>query len=289
MKAAVPDGQTVAVVIDGQHRIEGLRLAGAASEDSELSEFNIPFVFMFDLSPEDMAKIFVTINSTQRKVDKSLISDLFALSSRRSPQRTCHLIAVAMNGKAKGPFYNGLKMLGRRVSGTEILSQGSFCKYLLKIISRKPEDDERKLYSGQSLEEDERAPLRKYFLNNKDEYILRIVTNYFEAVSSVFSKAWTDAPEKYLLRKTVGFSALIQLFIKIVPVAFKVNNATFEAFERVFKEIHNKLPDSEFGVDKFSSSEAEATKMCTLMFNEVVGTLPILLKGKTDEAEEVSH
>lgn len=279
----IPDGQTVAVIVDGQHRIEGLRLAGAASEKSELSGFNIPFVFMFDLSPEDMAKIFVTINSTQRKVDKSLISDLFGLSSRRSPQRTCHLIAVALNNTEGGPFHNGLKMLGRRVSGTEILSQGSFSKYLLKLISRKPEDDERKLYNGQIPAEDEKAPLRQYFLDDKDEMILRIAENYFTAISSVFSKAWHEEPDKHMLRKTVGFSALIQLLIKIVPVALQVKDASLDAFVRVFKEIHKTLPDGEFGVGKFSSSEAEATKMCNLMFSAVELQLSALLQGEMTE------
>ncbi|WNV05876.1 DGQHR domain-containing protein [Candidatus Methylospira mobilis] len=278
----IPDGQTIAVVIDGQHRIEGLKLAGAGNESSRLAGFNIPFVFMFDLSPEDMAKIFVTINSTQRKVDKSLISDLFGLSSRRSPQRTCHLIAVALNSTPEGPFYNGLKMLGRRVHDTEFLSQGSFCKYLLKLFSRKPEDDERKLYSGQQLSEDERAPLRKYFVDEKDEMILRIVSNYFTAVSNVYSKAWTDEPAKYLLRKTVGFSALIQLLIKIAPVALQVKDASIDAFMRVFKKIHDNLPDSELAVGKFSSSEAEATKMCNLMYSEVEMQISALLKSETD-------
>lgn len=282
----IPEGQAIAVIIDGQHRIEGLRLAGADSEESELSGFSIPFVFMFDLSPEDMAKIFVTINSTQRKVDKSLISDLFGLSSRRSPQRTCHLIAVALNGAEKGPFSNGLKMLGRRVSGTELLSQGSFCKYLLRLISRKPEEDERKLYNGQSLSEDERAPLRHYFLTNRDEMILRIVENYFTAISRHYSTAWYKEPDKHLLRKTVGFSALIQLLIKIAPVALEVQDASLPAFMRVFAEMHKTLPDSEFGNGKFSSSEAEATKMSNKMFVAIEQQLSALLKGSEDKSHK---
>jgi DGQHR domain-containing protein len=276
----VPDGQMVAVVIDGQHRVEGLRLAGADTEGSKLYDFNIPFVFMFDLSPEDMAKIFVTINSTQRKVDRSLISDLFGLSSRRSPQRTCHLIAVALNSSVGGPFDNGLKMLGRRVYGTEMLSQGSFCKYLAKLISRKPEEDERLLYSGHIPAPDEKAPLRQYFLDGKDEMILRIVNNYFTAIKTVFSKAWDTERDSHLLRKTVGFSALIQLLIKIAPTALKVKDASLEAFIRVFEEIHKTLPDNEFSVGKFSSSEAEATKMCNLMLSTIESNLPSLLIGE---------
>ena len=46
-----------------------------------------------------------------------------------------------MNFDPEGPFYRGLKMLGRKEGPTEILTQGSFVKYLLRLISKKPDRD----------------------------------------------------------------------------------------------------------------------------------------------------
>lgn len=274
---AVPHNVPIALVIDGQHRVEGLRSAGAAEVDSPLASFQLLFSFMFDLTPEDMAKIFVTINSTQRKVDSSLISDLFGLSTKRSPRRTCHLIAVAFNEQKGGAFENGLKMLGKRESASELLSQGSFCKYILRLISRTPDEDERRLALEQSLLPDSRPPLRTYFIKSQDETILRILENYFCVVADIYKNAWYVQPDKYLLRKTVGFSALTQLLARLLPVVIEQGDASILAFRRVFEKILLSVPEDEWAAGKFSSSEADATKMSNRMFESVQANIVELI------------
>ena len=95
-------------------------------------------VVMFDLTEEEKAYIFSTINSNQTKVDKSLIYDLFELSKTRSPHKTCHEIARIMNSDKNSPFYGKLKMLGKKSDKTAILSQGTFVNYLCRLMSNKP-------------------------------------------------------------------------------------------------------------------------------------------------------
>lgn len=288
----VPDGEKVALVIDGQHRIEGLRAAGAYQEGSPLGDFEVPLVFMFDLSPELMARIFVTINSNQRRVDPSLISDLFGLSSRRSPMRTCHLIAAILNSEKDGPFSGGLKMLGRRQKTaelpktTELLSQGSFCKYLLKLISNNSEEDERRLQRGEEPQHDSRYPLREFFISERDDIIIRIIKNYFSVVKRTYSAAWEKEPEKYLLRKTVGFASLTKLFLRILPVALEVDCADQPAFERVFLVIKEAFPESEWAVGKFSSSEADASRIANRLYESIKEKLPKLLIGDPETTEQ---
>lgn len=280
----VPDGEKVALVIDGQHRIEGLREAGASEEGSDLADFEIPLVFMFELTPELMARIFVTINSNQRRVDPSLLSDLFGLSTRRSPMRTCHVIAAYVNGEASGPFSGGLKMLGRRKKtnepqkNSELLTQGSFCKYLLRLISNNSEEDERRLSKGEVLKSDPKYPLREFFIDKNDDLILHIVRNFFSAVRDAYINAWETKPEEYLLRKTVGFASLTKLLNRILPIAFDAENATYPAFKRVFDQIKLSFPEQDWAVGKFSSSEADASKVATRLFDSVKDLLPSLLE-----------
>ncbi len=97
----------LAEVIDGQHRISGL-------ENNPMAIEELPIVVLFDLSQEDKAYIFSVINSNQRQVNKSLIYDLFDVYEGRSPLKTCHQIAKALNTDAKSPLYMRLKMLGRK-------------------------------------------------------------------------------------------------------------------------------------------------------------------------------
>lgn len=292
----VPDARHPAEIIDGQHRFEGLRMAiaNATSADakSALVQFDLPFAVMFDLTPEECARVFVTINSTQRKVDKSHIADLFGLSSRRTMQRTSHLIAKAVNKMEGGPFYRGLKMLGKRVEGTEFLSQGSFVKYLLKLMSKNPEADERALLANQQIKADPALPFRRLFELGEDSRVLQIVINYFSAMRAAYPVAWTERPDKYLLRKTVGFSASISLLRRIAVIArlrAKDDESRFDeilseqTLRQVLERVSQEIPESEWAAGKFSSSEAEASRMANRMAEPAVSMLLALLNAEAEE------
>ena len=109
-------------IIDGQHRIKGIEKAW---EDFKFS-CDMVVVFMLDLTEEEKAYVFSTINSNQAKVNKSLIYDLFDLSTKRSPFKTSHYIARMMNKEYNSPFYHRLKMLGKKQVDGATLSQGTF-------------------------------------------------------------------------------------------------------------------------------------------------------------------
>ena len=96
-------------ILDGQHRLFGI------SESMQEDAFELPVVLMFDLTEEEKAYIFSIINSKQTKVSMSLIYDLFDLSEKRSPQKTVHELARALNQKEDSPFHNRLKMLGKNL------------------------------------------------------------------------------------------------------------------------------------------------------------------------------
>lgn len=289
--APVPEGRTPAEIVDGQHRFEGLRMALKNADSAErkkaLNDFEIPFAVMLDLTPEDCARVFVIINSTQRKVDKSHIADLFGLSSRRTMQRTSHLIAKAVNKMEGGPFYRGLKMLGKRVEATEYLSQGSFVKYLLKLMSSDPEADERTLLNNEPLKPNSALPFRSLFEKNQDSRMLEIVIDYFSAVRDIYPVAWSESPDKYLLRKTVGFSATASLLKRIAVTAqqwAKGDDSRFdqimsaETFRQIMEAVKQGIPESEWASGKFSSSEAEASKMTARMAEHALPKLDELLK-----------
>src|SRR4030067_1774367 len=95
---------SVADIVDGQHRILGLK------ESLRKSEFTVPVVFLLEPTEEQKALIFATINGKQTKVPASLIYDLFGVTKSRSPQKTAHEIARAMNGTSDSPWYRRLKM-----------------------------------------------------------------------------------------------------------------------------------------------------------------------------------
>jgi DGQHR domain-containing protein len=130
----------IAKVIDGQHRIEGLK-------NFKGSRFDVNVSIFIDIDVAEEAYIFSTVNLAQTKVNRSLAYDLFDLARSRSPQKLCHNIAVALDQDTKSPFYHKIKRLGVATEGrfNETLTQATFVESLIAYMSSNPTLD-RDLY-----------------------------------------------------------------------------------------------------------------------------------------------
>ncbi len=140
---------------------------------------------------------FSTVNLAQTRVSPSLAYDLFSFAKSRSPQKTCHNIAVALDQHEKSPFYQRIKRLGVATDGrfNETLTQSTFVRALMPYVSAEPMLDRDALLRGKTLlaaskSELERLIFRNMFLEEKDE-IMDVVWNYFSAVRERWSDAWT--------------------------------------------------------------------------------------------------
>lgn len=249
-----------AEILDGQHRMAGI------SKSSNF-DFDLPVIIMFSLREEQKAYVFSTINGNQAKVDRSLIYDLFDLSETPSPYKTCHQLARTMNSDKDSPFYRRLKMLEKRENRSETISQSTFvtnlCDYL---ISKNPQEDEINIKRNLPLENNPKLPLRKYFINGKDDVILRILMNYFTAAESVFYKEWND-PENYILTKSVGFEGLVSALTILIPSGEKVGDLSREHFIKIFKELKEELHRTNIDLtsQSFSSSSQNANQLSKLI------------------------
>jgi DNA sulfur modification protein DndB len=67
-----------AQIIDGQHRVAGLK--EAIREKPEIGTMLIPVAIYSDLDTQQSAKIFLSINTEQRPVPKSLVFDLYGIA-----------------------------------------------------------------------------------------------------------------------------------------------------------------------------------------------------------------
>lgn len=219
-------GKKIGEVIDGQHRLKGILKSDYADK------FELPVVLIFNLTEEEKAYIFSIINSKQTKVSMSLIYDLFALSKHRSPQKTSHEIARALNKNTESPFYNRLKMLGKKEPNQELatLSQGTFVKHLIMLISKNPDLDFRLSKRREKLDSIVTLPLREYFLKGEDEIILKILLNVFSALKDVFPNEWED-PLGNILWKTTGYVAVIKSFNAMYDLGDKHNDLTYSHFK----------------------------------------------------------
>jgi len=272
------DGFEIGELLDGQHRIRGLR--EAKQQGFDISAFEVPVVVMLDLDVAEKAYVFSIINSKQTPVSKSLIYDLFGLAKDRSPYSVSHEIARAMNTDPQGPFYRGIKMLGKKQHPHEILTQGSFVKYLLQLITNKPDRDAIALKSNEVPVERDR-PFNAFFRNKKDELILMAMTNYFGAVAELFPDDWAissyvdanGSPVKGktpVLRRTVGYEALMKALATIWPIIQAKATLERDLFVSLVGKFKENVGGQDISTETFGSSSADAGKLAALLTKNIV-------------------
>ncbi|MBY5930800.1 DGQHR domain-containing protein [Halomonas sp. DP8Y7-3] len=241
--------EKIAKVIDGQHRIEGLK--GYNGDE----DFQVNVSIFVDIDVASEAYIFSTVNIAQTKINKSLLYDLYDLAESRSPQKLCHDIAVSLNETEGSPLYKRIKRLGvaspHSLPGA--ITQAAFVQSLMKYLSRKPQQD-RDLYIRKKkiprADEKDKSKLifRDFMIDEKDFELTDILWFYFSAISKKWPIAWNSEDKGVMLRRTNGFMALMRylkhcyLYIgKFVP--------SEEDFLEIFEAID--LDDNHFTTDNY--------------------------------------
>jgi DGQHR domain-containing protein len=258
-------------VIDGQHRIAGLRTYGGKKP------FEVMAAIFVGIDISDQAYIFATVNLEQTKVRKSLAFDLFELARTRSPIKTSHNIAVALDQVKESPFYQRIKRLGTATPGREreTITQSTFVDALVRYISPEPKVDRDMLLRGQSLELADTDLLKRYclrnlFIRNEDVLIGRIVQNYFEGVRLVWPTAWNDFSQGAMLNKTNGFRALMSIFGRVYTHVTSPGNAVpATRFADIFKK--SKLKDEDFNTENFKPGTSGEAKLRNQLIEEIFG------------------
>ena len=262
--------EDVAKIIDGQHRIEGLKNFNGEKP----FEINVSIFVGSDIATQ--ANIFATVNLAQTKVNRSLAYDLLSYESTRSPQKTCHDIAIALDRYEKSPFKGRIKRLGTATPGRkqkEVLTQAAIVESIVGYISSAPSKDrntflQRMFPKKAAKDEQTKLIFRNMWLEEKDTEITKIIINYFTAVQNKWPVAWDDLERKgNVLPKTNGFKALMR-FLRVVYLDFvgeKIGAVpTVDNFSRYFDRV--KMTDDKFNTDTFKpGTSGEALLLRILM------------------------
>lgn len=258
----------IAKVLDGQHRIEGLR-------NYQGDPFEVNVSIFVDMDVENQAYVFSTVNLAQTKVNKSLVYDLFDYARARSPQKTCHNIAVALDSLEGGPFYKRIKRLGSATDGrfTETLTQAAFVEGLLPYLTNNKAADRDIYMRGRvparaSSDELNKFIFRNMFIDDKDLEIADVVLNYFDAVRERWPLAWERGGGGWMLNKTNGFKALMRLLRaayldRVRPGEIPSRDDFLSLFKR------SSLTDDDFTVEQFKPGTSGETALYNNLRDEM--------------------
>ena len=258
-------GDKIADIVDGQHRVLGL------SQSQRANEFVVPVVFILDAIEEQKALIFATINGKQTKVPASIIYDLFGITKTRSPQKTAHEIARALNSNINSPWYNRLKMLGRKTPGSdETLSQGTFIKFLLSHISSDPVKDMDLLKKGDVPPIRDQCVFNEYWRHEQDSTILKILMNVFQGAKEVWPNEWQN-PNQSILTKTTGFSGIMRALPEMIAKGKNRGDLSKTYFALIFSHVRKTMNQRGIPLSSeyFSASASGETEFRNLILAEV--------------------
>ena len=242
----------VARILDGQHRLAGL--------EEFKGDFDLNVSIFTGLDVAEQAYIFSMVNLAQTKVNKSLVYELFDSAKRRSPQKLCHQIAVALDSVETSPFYKRIKRLGCATPNREgeTITQATFVKSLMILLTDNENEDRRRYAEDEPLDPSGSAKtvFRQFMVDKKDMELTKIIYNYFLAVKQRWPKSWECNERGQMLNKANGFMALMRFLGAVYPKMEKPRDGvpSQELFYRILE--YCQIADGAFTTEVYVPGSA---------------------------------
>ena len=195
------------LIIDGQHRLAGLEVLGRKHADV-LEKIDVPCV-IFDKAQADFAvEMFVIINSTPTRLNRSHLIDLYDRLLRATPIDKAAAKAVALcYDETDSPLFHKVDMLGRYRRSERWIRQASLYREVHRLVTRN-----EKLFGDPP----------------KAKAVYEVVRDFLRAARKTFREAW-DNP-RYQVTTDVTLMALIRVLSEYLRTAR--GQRSFEAADR---------------------------------------------------------
>src|SRR5204862_1982381 len=185
------DPQSGFLIIDGQHRLAGLQFYGARNARM-LDQIEVPCVIFDGKTGDFAAEMFVIINSTQTRINRSHLIDLLdRISIYDDETRLAANIVRKLYEEDSSPLQYKINRLGGRSRQEEWILQAELFNEIKKLVVQN-----EKLFMKDFKAKPDRA--------------FELIADYLKAVRSVMEKIW-GANEKYKFTVSVTLKALIRV------------------------------------------------------------------------------
>lgn len=206
-----------AQILDGQHRIEGIR--EAITVQPKIKDKEVLVSLTIGLTTKEAAKIFLNINSEQKPVPKSLIYDLFgeAIEDKEHAINRASDIIDFLNNEPTSPFFQKVKYPGGP-KGAGLIDLA------ILVNAIKPHLEPEGVFNRLQLFEIE---VQK-----------KIILNFYSAIKLVYQKAnnlWDKSSENPFI-KGAGFNGSFEFLVEtMVPKCQSEKDFSIEFFVKTMQ------------------------------------------------------
>ncbi|MGH7255387.1 MAG: DGQHR domain-containing protein, partial [Nitrospirales bacterium] len=185
------------LVIDGQHRIAGLHFFQERHPD-QINLIQVPCLIFDGRSADFATEMFVIINSTHTRINRSHLVDLYEKVSWESPEKKFSAKVVnLLYGEDDSPLQYKINRLGGRSRQEKWILQSEIFNELHKLVTQ----------HGRWIDS---------HLGSRPEKLYGLVRDYLKAVKEVMVDVW-GRNDRYMFTRDVTLKALIRVLGDIMP------------------------------------------------------------------------
>jgi DNA phosphorothioation-associated DGQHR protein 1 len=281
----IPTDAKLAAVIDGQHRLWGFTY----SQVLERLDMELSCAIYMDLPKPFQAQLFATINSNQKRVDKSLTYELFGYNIEDeepefwAPDKLAVYLTRRLGAEVDSPLYRRISIAPRKDEVLRDLLDTNEWKVstavvvdgILRLISSNPKSDanamltpERSSRATLGVEEArrDRSPLRTAFIAKEDAVIYQLVKNFLTACEDVFWRKARSTPGSFIV-KTVGVQALFDILRLLAANAY----STRVISAKVFSDALSPAGEIDFSEARFRNASGSGRSLIRRAIEDATG------------------
>lgn len=179
------------LIIDGQHRLAALHFYGVRNP-SLADHIEVPCVIFDGKTGDFAAEMFVIINSTQTRINKSHLVDLLDRISRYDDEtRLAAAIVRKLYEEASSPLQYKINRLGGRSRQEKWILQAELFNEIKKLVVQ-----------------NETLFMKDF--RGKPDRAFELIADYLKAVRTVMERVW-GANDRYKFTSSVTIKALIRV------------------------------------------------------------------------------
>ena len=204
------------LIIDGQHRLAGLHFYGTKNPGL-LDQIEVPCVIFDGKTADFAAEMFVIINSTQTRINKSHLVDLLDRISRYDDlTRLAAVLVRKLYEEASSPLQYKINRLGGRSRQEKWILQAELFNEIKKLV-----EGHKQFFMKE--------------LRGKPDRAFELIADFLKATRTVMDRVWGNN-DRYKFTTSVSLKAVIRVLGDLMDSSDSIERWQEDPSPRVFEK-----------------------------------------------------